>query len=239
MTGFSAAQIRSAAEGFWRRAGGYKQYGEPVDIERAIVRTLPLAIERIANLTSSDVTDFLSSVGMPVVVCEPARELRACLAADTGVGFILLDSSDAEEEQRLSLAHELAHFLLHYLAPREQALSKLGSSFVAVLDRSREPTKAELFSSALRDVPIEPYRHSMARTGIAQHTVTTMERDAEELAVELIVPSAVIGVRPTLDTQAIVRRFGVPLSVANQLDERLRTRSTTTIGVGRLFGSPR
>lgn len=239
MMGFSPAQIRSAAEGFWRRAGGFKQYGEPVDIERAIVRTLPLAIERIAGLTSSRVTDFLSSAGMPVLVCEPARELRACLAADSGVGFILLDSSDTEEEQRLSLAHELAHFLLHYLAPREQALNRLGSSFVAVLDRSREPTKAELFSSALRDVPIEPYRHSMARTGIATHVVMTMERDAEDLAVELLVPSAVIGARSTLDMQGIVRRFGVPVSVASQLEERSRGRSTTTIGVRGLFGGPR
>jgi Zn-dependent peptidase ImmA (M78 family) len=38
--------------------------------------------------------------------------------ARAGHGFISLDGSDADDERRFSLAHELAHFLLDYQDPR-------------------------------------------------------------------------------------------------------------------------
>lgn len=51
--------------------------------------------------------------------------------------FVLLDDADTPAEQRFSLAHEVAHFLLDYLQPREATRRKLGETALEVVDGLR------------------------------------------------------------------------------------------------------
>jgi len=55
----SRAAIRATAASFWSSAGGRHFFGLPIDLERAVVRTLPLAVHRISNLSTEVVSEFL------------------------------------------------------------------------------------------------------------------------------------------------------------------------------------
>lgn len=230
------AAIRSAADTFWAAAGGRSGYGSPVRIDIAVMRSLPLAIYRIPGLTTRHVDSMLASAGASLSLRGAPRSLRGCLVADVGVGLILVDGDDPEDEQRLTVSHETAHFLLHYLALRAAALTGLGRPVVAVLDRTRAPTQAELFSAALRDLPLAPFQHAMVR-GAARPRgqVATMEAEADDLAIELLAPWHLVRALEPPDAESIASRFGLPSTVAARL-AAMAVGSTTEMGVASLFG---
>ena len=153
-----------------------------------------------------------------------------------GVGLILVDGDDPEDEQRLTVSHETAHFLLHYLALRTAALQGLGSQLVAVLDRTRSPTQAEQFSSALRDLPLSPFRHAMVRGATRPRgRIATMEAEADDLAIELLAPWQLVRSLESPNVETIASRFGLPPAVAARL-ATMAIGSTTEVGVTGLFG---
>jgi Zn-dependent peptidase ImmA (M78 family) len=232
------ASIRAAAETFWAGAGGRSIYGSPPDLESATTRSLPLAVHRVPGLTNEHVSQLITAIDGQQVHSGSVRALRGCLIADVGVGLIVLDSEDSFEEQRVTFAHELAHFLLHYQAPRQLAIKAFGPAIISVLDRTRMPTRSELLSAALRDVSIEPYRHAMRRnygkpTGLA----VIIEAEADDLAIELLAPrDAIRALRPPTPT-AIADQFGLPLPVASRL-ALTAAPSSTTMGVASIFDPP-
>lgn len=227
--------VRAAASGFWSLAGGRSLYGEPIDLERAVVRSLPVAVHRVAGLSTRGVTGVLERFGIQALEVGPDRDLRGCLVADVGVGLIFVDANDLLDEQRLTVAHEAAHFLLHYMAPRQRALAAFGPNIVPVLERTRSPSPSELFSSALRAVPIRPFRHAMDRDGdLPVGQATVMEIEADELALELLAPCEVVRTM-TSDAARVASRFGIPERVAMRLVEQSPS-VVTTIGVEGIFG---
>lgn len=230
------AAIRATAETFWAAAGGRSAYGSPVRIDAAVIRSLPIAIHRIPGLSSGHVEAMLRRAGISIALHGSARALRGCLIADVGVGLILVDGDDAEAEQRLTVSHETAHFLLHYLALRTAALTGLGRQVVAVLDRTRSPTQAELFSSALRDLPLAPFRHAMVRGATPPRgRIATMEAEADDLAIELLAPWHLVRSLRSPDAETLASRFGLPPAVAARL-AAMAIGSTTEVGVTGLFG---
>lgn len=230
------AAIKSTAEAFWAAAGGRSAYGSPPRIDAAVIRSLPIAIHRISGLTTGHVEGMLRRADISIALDGAARALRGCLIADVGVGLILVDSDDTEAEQRLTVSHETAHFLLHYLALRTAALTGLGSQVVAVLDRTRSPTQAELFSSALRDLPLTPFRHTMFRGATRPRgRVATMEAEADDLAIELLAPWYLVRSLKSPDAESIASRFGLPPTVAARL-ATMAISSSTEVGVTGLFG---
>jgi hypothetical protein len=229
------ATIRTTALSFWTAAGGRGQFGEPVDLERAAISSLPLAVHRVANLTSASIASVLAKLGIDPFEAGVDRAFRGFLMADVGVALILIDSNDPIAEQRMTLAHEIAHFLLHYDAPRRRAIAVFGSRILAVLDRTRPASRSELFSSALRDVPIAPFRHALERTTTgATGQAGVMETEADELALELLAPHDLVRAM-NAEVEAISARFGIPEDCVTRLLTYGRTR-TTTIGVEALFG---
>lgn len=227
--------IRTIALSLWTAAGGRGQFGEPVDLERAAVIALPLAVHRVANLNTSSLTDILARFGIQTFDGGDHRALRGFLVADGGVALILIDSNDPVSEQRMTLAHEIAHFLLHYDAPRRRAIVAFGSRILAVLDRTRPASRSELFSSALRGVPIAPFRHAMVRhASRAMGHAAMMETEADELALELLAPNDLVRGMDA-DVDAIAKRFGIPEHGAARLVDYGKD-VTTTIGVEGLFG---
>lgn len=224
------------ADTFWAAAGGRVQFGTPVDIERAAVRVLPLGVHRVRGLHTGAVSDLLGRVGADPWLDGTPRMLRGCLIADAGKALILVDQADPEDEQRMTMAHEVAHLLLHYLKPREQAVTAFGLEIVAVLDRTRPPTLGERLSSVLRNVPIEPFRHAMDRDQACyMRSVGAMEDEADDLAVELLAPWRELRALRDTSPGTLRERFGLPAPVAARVAGIIRP-SGISAGVLGLFG---
>ncbi|WFT94390.1 hypothetical protein QA633_40080 [Bradyrhizobium barranii] len=206
-------RIDETARSFWELAGGRSPYGRPVDLERAVATALPLGVVKLPRLSTARVTEALARIGTAQWSIAVDRPLRACLVADVGVGLAFLDGSDPEEEQRYSLAHETAHFLLHYLQPRRRVVEALGPNMKQVLDRVRPPTMAERLSSAMSGLSLEPFRHAMARdaAGVATRVRTeSIEGEADDLALELVAPEAERLDFSHLSPDSLASVFGLP-----------------------------
>ncbi|MER3439575.1 MAG: hypothetical protein C4346_19370, partial [Chloroflexota bacterium] len=82
---------------------------------------IPVAVVFMPALTLERVHNWLERRGVPYRVDCASRRLRGCLVAAGGHGVIFIEGADPDDERRFTLAHEVAHFLLHYQHPRERA----------------------------------------------------------------------------------------------------------------------
>lgn len=188
--------VHQEAERFWRAAG--KQEPFPRRLESAILWALPLMMVKLPRLAFGDVRQWMVSRSIRLAVGQPdQRLLRGCLVARAGMGIIFVDGADRDDEQRLSLAHEVAHFILDHLAPRKQALAALGESVREVLDGIRPPSAEERLNAILAGVQVGTLTHLMDRTtrgDVARQHTLDAEDQADRLALELLAPwSDVIG----------------------------------------------
>lgn len=230
------SQSMNLANAFWQQAGGRAVFGSPVDVERAASRALPVAILRVSELTTGSICEVLDRIGADPWLDDAPRTLRGCLIADTGAALVLVDDNDPEDEQRMTIAHELAHLLLHYFKPREEAVAAFGTRVLAVLDRTRSSTHGERLSAVLRNVPIEPFRHAMVRR--QPHLagrVAEMEDDADDLAVELLAPWREVRSMSDTSAGAIRDHFGLPAPVAVRLAAMIQPTRTSSDVIA-LFG---
>jgi hypothetical protein len=195
-------------------------------LEASILWALPLAVVKIPRLRVQVVRDWLEQGGFAPIIPVAERELRACVVASRGRGVVFLDGSDPLDEQRLSLAHELAHFLLDYLLPRDRAIKTFGDSIVPVLDGDRPATPAERLSAVLRGVHIGGYARLWHRgpRGLAEDAdVIAREDAADALALEILAPRRDVMSRvrtrdhnPNSDALARILQveFGLPMPTA-------------------------
>jgi hypothetical protein len=131
-------------------------------------------------------------MGVEVRELGPDRPLRGCLVAFRGRGLVFVEGNDDATEIQLTLAHEAAHFLCHYVAPRDDAIARLGPQILEVLDGIRAPTNEERLAGVLRGCPIGQYRHLMSRnhTGaVLSVDVERAETEADLVALELLAPA--------------------------------------------------
>ena len=223
------------AEKFWSLAGKYETF--PRSLEAPISWALPVAIVKLPHLGLREICHWLRERDIFVEFGLPSRSLRACLVARSGKGIIFLDGCDASDEQRLSLAHEVAHFLRDYLQPREKVLSCFGEVIKDVLDGVRLPTPEERLKGIFTGVPIGTYTDLLERSssGDIQHMgILDAEDFADQLALELIAPHLTVIRR--LDAQGIKWKddsafntclrvlndeFGLPCNVANKYSNML------------------
>ena len=185
--------VQELARTFWEQAGVAEPF--PRELRRPIIRTLPVTVVLLPELHLDRVRVWLRENGIVCPSHEADRLLRACLAARSGHGVIFLDSNDANDEQRFSLAHELAHFLRHYEQPRRRAVAQFGEHILDVLDGKRPPTPEERLHSLLRNVRVSMHLHLLARDEgrrIASPIVAAAEAEADWLACELLAPSEVV-----------------------------------------------
>src|SRR5260370_28224303 len=136
--------IENMAWEFWERTDDADESGElPCDIKTAITLALPLEVYPVPALRVSHILAWTQRVQMPHRIRGRDRHLHGCLLADRGKGTIFFDASDSDAEQRFTLAHELAHFLLDYQIPRLRAVTILGAFILPVLAGERAPTREE------------------------------------------------------------------------------------------------
>lgn len=212
------------AAAFWEGARAPESY--PRNLRRAIARTLPVTLVPLPELRVAGVDRWFHDHGEPAAADVPDRPLRACLVARDGQGFIFLDTSDPEDEQRFSLAHELSHFLNDYWRPRTEASRRLGATTVEVVDGVRPPRPEEDIRALLAEVRLAAFRHFMERSEdghIASGEIDAVERAADLLALELLASAHEImryaaelpdGGRRSALTALLVARYGLPEPIA-------------------------
>ncbi|HEX2094531.1 MAG TPA: ImmA/IrrE family metallo-endopeptidase [Longimicrobiaceae bacterium] len=195
---------------------------------------LPVAIVTLPRLASHTIQQWLRRRGIPVSVPQGHRDLMGCIVARCGYALILVPGTDPEEERRFTVAHEVAHLIVHYLLPRGVLIAALGEGIVDVLDGHRPPTLAERATAALSALHLGPHVHLMPRHGPGAGTVLRFEDEADELALELLAPCEAI--EAALRSVEVARldgaarcgalgaRFGVPPYVFQEVVEARRPR---------------
>lgn len=220
----TALWAKAAAERFWLGAGS-PVADFPRDLRRAAAFALPLAVVDLPRLGISAIDSWLLRRGITLRIGEEDRVLRACLVAYGGAGMVFLDGGDPDDERRFSLAHEIAHFLLDYVIPRERVVARLAPDLVEVLDGGRAPTSVERADALLAGVNLGLTLHLMERlpSGLPYHAViSAAERRADALALELLAPNEAVRARlhggaATTEVESLLRAiFGLPEPVARR-----------------------
>lgn len=228
----TALWVVERAAAFWRLVGEAPPF--PREIE-ACLGHLQLIADEAPGLRVATVRDYLAEWDMDAapLAGQPDFALHACLVTISGRGVILLDADDPPDERRFSVAHELAHFLRDAWAPRQAIEQQLGSHALAAFDQQRPPTTAERLRALLAGVGLTPTLHLMARDAdarIVDAATARAEREADELACELLAPEAAVwphaGTGPPARCRerlafALHHRFGLPARPAAAYAARL------------------
>ncbi|HEV7214507.1 MAG TPA: ImmA/IrrE family metallo-endopeptidase, partial [Chloroflexota bacterium] len=215
-----ALWVAEAAEEFWRLAGTEEPF--PRTLRRPISDALALTLVQVPHLRIAAAEVWLRRCGVVCAIGVGDRPLHAALVARYGYGVLFLDGADSDDEQRFSLAHELAHFLRHYRQLRARVEGNLGVAALEVLDGVRPARRTERVHALLAGVPIGYYVHLMQRDsdgGLPDDRTARAEREADLLAYELLAPAALVsrqaaGVVPERRQRAAAevlgRRYGFP-----------------------------
>ena len=228
-----------AAE-FWAGTGLYDTF--PRKIEQAIAFKLPLALVGLSPLTMAAIGHWLQQRVIAIQLPNDSRDLCGCLVAFSGRGFIFFCDTDLPEEQRLTMAHETAHFLGDYLWPRQQVIQALGEGIAEVLDGRRPATPTERAAAILLRLSLGPHIHVLPRRGRDKDSdvaVAHAEDRADRLALELVAPQALIcavldalSARQALTAEAaratLATHFGLPAYAFRDTIQRMFRRPPTS-----------
>jgi hypothetical protein len=212
-------RLGQGVDRFWGENVGPEAF--PRDLYLPILINLPIAIIEIDGLTVGNLDQWLQLHQLPTLAAVANRPLRGCLAAYAGVGILFVDRSDDPDQRRVTLAHEVGHFIVDYLLPRED-VARRRPDLLAVLDGERVATDAERFDALLADVPVGFHTHLLERDAHGGHlssATAQVEDRAERLALELLAPmqSVLQETATAADSQAVLReRFGLPAGVATR-----------------------
>jgi hypothetical protein len=214
---------RELAEGFWRAAG--IDPGDHTSMRRAVALALPLTVVSLPRLRVAGIDEWLHRHAIPCSLHVPDRPLRACLVAQDSHGAIFLDGTDPEDEQRFSLAHEVAHFLHDYWEPRQQAAERYGDGVLEVFDGVRPARPDERIRALLALIPVGYTVHLMDRGGVDEHAISAAERDADALGFEILAPAdevlASLGALGPADRREaalrlLTQEYGLPIGPAER-----------------------
>jgi hypothetical protein len=233
----------SSAEHFWKTVDGELPY--PRNIEYIISRGFPLSVITLPHLSVWQVELWFQQQQIPFHFPCHNRSLCGCIVALCGQGLIFVDGYDPEDERRYTIAHEVAHFLVDYLYPRQQALELFGESIRPVLDGKRSPTQIERLDALLEGVKLSTYIDFMPRSihgNLDQGFILRAEERADRLALELLAPADQIlsqladysgeatPERVQVARQLLTSVYGLPLAVARQYTTvLLHTRSQASM----------
>lgn len=234
------AGLAQVAELFWSHAGD--KITSPRDPAMLVSRCLPLSIISLSSLSVDTIEHWLNTRQVPYRFLCHNRALCGCLIAARGHGFLFTDSNDPPDERRFTVAHEIAHFLLDYDAPRRRTLELFGEAIRPVLDGERSPTADERINALLSSTPLGTFLNLMSRSAngaIDQGAILRAENRADRLALELLAPSDEVLTRASgIDlspferapriADLLVDEYGLPRAVARPYATALVAKSAHT-----------
>jgi IrrE N-terminal-like domain len=232
--------LEGLARNFWAETGWHNTFLR--QIEQAAPLKLPLVIVKQAQTNAQAARHWLQQRGIVIRLPNDQRGLYGCLVAHRGYGFIFVSDSESIEAQRLTIAHEVAHFLADYLLPRQQVLQALGAHMAEVLDGRRRPTQAERAAAILSHIRLGAHVHLLPRPGVDaddDSTVVHAESRADRLALELVAPQACVhavldalSARQALTAEAVggtlATYFGLPACAFHDTIQRIFQRQPTS-----------
>lgn len=221
----------------------------PRDLAPLVSRAFPLSVVALPALDLCQIERWFHQRNVPYRFLCHNRALCGCIIAVRGHGLLFIDANDPAAEQRFTVAHEVAHFLLDYLEPRRAAIAALGESIRPVLDGERPPTTDERIHAVLGQVRLGIYYNLMPRDAqgdIDQGYILRAEDRADRLALELLAPAeAVLAAAAPLPHPRFERahrlftvlcdQFGLPPAVARTYSATL-ARQTTRESLTEWFG---
>lgn len=221
--------VLQTAEEFWAAVPDAGTF--PRDPFRAAPWALPVTVVPVPSLSLSVIAAYLRRLGVGHPIPEGGRALHGCVVAHRGSGAIFINRDDAEDEQRFTSAHEVAHFIADYLEPRRETLRSVGQSSLEVLDGVRAPNLGERLRAALAGYQLEAYVHLTRKSD--GHPAA--ESRADRLAVELLAPEEHALAALEADARAtpallLRSRYGLPAAVAAQYHRWLRPATSTQPG---------
>jgi hypothetical protein len=226
---------RPVAERIWREVGYRPPH--PRDLIRPIMETFDVAVLLIPRLSVDAINQWLTGHGRQPLRNHRNRGLRACLLARRGFGLIFVDGGMDHDERRYAVAHELAHFFVHYIELRRRAVARFGEHILSVLDGDRRPTVAERLSEIFQHAPLGPFDDFLVRddTGKPPAAVIDLENEADLVAMELLAPCAEVARLTRAGAcriKALQKQFGLPAWAAaewNRFIDDLAPRSDTVV----------
>lgn len=239
--------VQQVVDEFWSAVGARESF--PRTLESAVPWALPLALVKLPRLWVYDVYAWLAQRHIALPADIPNRALHACTIAHAGRGFIFVDGTDPADERRFSLAHEVAHFLLNYLHPRQRVIRLLGAHMTDVLDGLRAPTVDERVRALLQHTPLGMHTHLMDRRSdgvLGCSRLITAEDRADRLALQLLAPMDEVqrylvhrtrtlrgqeGIKQTVGM--LIESFGLPQPIAASYGRALYYAGITA----RLYGN--
>lgn len=241
------AWLARAVDRFWEAVGGAPPV--PRDLAPLISRSFPVSVIALPVLDIAQIERWFAERSTPYRFLCQNRALCGCIVAARGHGLLFVDANDTADEQRFTVAHEVAHFLLDYLGPRQEALATLGESIRPVLDGERPPTSEERIHAVLSHIRLGIYHNMMPRTaagGIDQGMILRAENRADRLALELLAPAeevltvatALPGApfeRSRILSDLLIQKFGLPPAAARAYGVTLATQ-TTRMSMADWFG---
>ena len=224
------------AKEFWSGTGLQEIF--PRNIEQAIAMTLPLAVVKMPSVTTGAVRKWLKNQHVSASLPEDKRDLMGCLVAYRGHGVVFVCGADDPSEQRLTVAHEVGHFLADYRLPRQQVIQALGERIAEVLDGFRQATPAERANAVLSHVRLGAHVHLLPRRGTDEDSdacVGYAEQRAHQLGIELVAPHERImrlwgkfGTQGMTNSKEISSRlaayFGLPENAFCRISEKINRR---------------
>jgi len=207
----------------------------PRNLSADIPTRLSVKVVALRQLTPQAVRDWLVRRNIHRPVLGDASDFHGCMVAEAGHGFLFVDSSEGNAEQRFTIAHELSHFILDQWRPRQRALQVFGGQILPVLDGLREPTPDEAMTAIFEKLSLGPSVDLMARDAsghYANRAVMDSEWRADLLALELLAPAKLV-VPLVMDLPAeeatglLFFRYGLPREKADTYVQELRRRLRT------------
>lgn len=211
--------LATALEVFWGPGQSRPEY--PRDLELAVLNNLPLGIVEIEELSVGQLQAWFLQRDIDLFRELSDRRLRACIVVHGGAGLLFVDSSDTPAERRVSIAHEVGHFLNDYLLPRMR-IARQAPQLLEIDDEFRNPTESEHIQALLAHVRLGVHTHLFERTAAGGlHSVhhETSEDRATRIAWELLAPASEVLARSAErvgDVERILREaFGLSSEVAS------------------------
>lgn len=219
-------QEQECVDYFWHLVDEAPTY--PCELERYVALALPVAIIKLPHLKIHTIESWLQKHGVPLPLGIRSRSVRGCLIAHGDHCLVFLDGTDPLDEQRFTLAHEIAHFLIDYLWPRKKAIQQLGKDIIPILDGLQQPKTADRLRALISSIPLGRHVNMLARhdeDGSMTFETLQIESKADRIALTLLAPpdealsnidlsSSSFTIRKTQLAHTLLEDFGLPAAVA-------------------------